>query len=182
MRKKLVSILIAVASFLCACSLSDSSPSSSGPMVVEQTIQQYIHSIEQENPENLKLTIYYLPYYVYTPIPLTTDALIKNPSTIIVVLCGDEMDDVIQKLKAEGDTVQLVPVTDASRQIATLYYVLEANGEPLLDVSIYDVYREENNTIFVNKVEYEFNEWFYHLVEPYIPEYEYSPPDAENTD
>ena len=172
MRKKLVSMLIAVASLLSACSLSNSSPSSSSPIVFEQ----YIHPLEQENPENLKLTIYYLPYYIYTSRPLTTDELISCSATITVVLYGNEMDDVIQMMKAEAYAVQLVPVTDASMQFARLYYVLEANGEPLFDVSL----GGKNNTIFVNKVEYEYNEWFFHLVEPYIPDY--SPPDAENTD
>ena len=160
MKKSLIVLLIMVGYLLSACG-SNADDSAPAGMAWERIAE----AIEQADPESLTLTIYHFPDSILTRAPLTVDQLKTHPKTEIAILRGDELAEILPALTAKLRAAQPDPVQVLPWQYARLYYVLEADGKKLLDVSCAD----GANGLFVNGTEYEFDKWFYQLVEPYFP-------------
>lgn len=143
---------------------------------LDPAIVPVVEALKQESVENMTLTIYYLPWYIFLRAPLTVDMLINDDSAEIVVLGKDELAETVRVLKEELPFVNMEPASEPTgRQFARLYYILEANGEKVFDLSLYDV----NGNMFFHGTEIEFEELFYRIVEPYIPDYKYNPNEDE---
>ena len=164
MKKRLIILLIILSCMLSACETKFDRESSFDTAILNQIAQ----TLEQEDLENLKLTIYYMPLNIMTRTPLTVDQLINHSKTDVVILRGDEAADAVQLIKEEIRSVTLVPIGNPSEQYARLYYVFEANGEKVFDVSFGG--KNENMFFIFNGIEMNYNEWFFNVVAPYIPD------------
>ena len=69
-------------------------------------------------------------------------------------------------LRYRIDTVTLVPVRNESRIRARVYYVFETNrGDKVFDVAMWG----RNNSVFINGVEFEWDDVFYDIIRPHLP-------------
>ncbi len=169
MRKRWIFLLLALACLLSACQKKAYPPAPLDP-----AIASVVEALEQEDLENMTLTIYYLPWNIFLRAPLTVDKLVDDSSTEVVVLGRDEMAKAVQMMKEELPSATLEPAKEPLlRQFARLYYVCEINGEKLFDVS-YENTTGTTGGMFFNGEEIEYNELFYRIVEPYIPNFKYS--------
>ncbi len=152
-------LLLLAVTFICGCTEVN--------MFSKKPLLDFSELIENENINNISLTIYYISPYILTDIPLSVDDLINSNSVKKIVINGNDLEEHIDLFKHISNDV-LLPVKKKSYLDARLYYVLESkeNGK-LFDVTMWG---GDNNSIFVNGFEVKENYIFYDLVKPFLPE------------
>jgi len=118
--------------------------------------------IENEDLNDISLTIYYISPYILTRVPLSIEDLIKYSEVNKIVLRGN-----YSELLTRLNNTTLIPVEKKSCLNARLYYVFETEK----DGKIYDVALwGGNDSIFANGVEVEENDVFYNVIMQFLPE------------
>lgn len=128
--------------------------------------------IENEEINDLCLTIYYIDTTMLTNFPLNVDQLIGSVFTKRVVVNGSELDTFINLFK-NIDYKALISVKEESSYLdARLYYILESkkNGK-LIDVVIGGGNPDNSkSSIWINDCEIENCAILYDLILPFLPE------------
>lgn len=123
--------------------------------------------IENENINDLSLTIYYLSPYTYMLYPVSNVEDLSHRCEEKIVINGSDLEKHIDLFKQIGND-DLKPVIWKSSDLdLRLYYVLESkkNGK-LFDVAMWG----DGNSIIVNGIEVEGNDIFYDVIMPFLPE------------
>ena len=131
----------------------------------ERGIRNFLRQIERGNLNDITLRI-------YTPIlawsPLTLEEFIDMSSTDgIIVVEGIQLEEYIDLLR-QLKYVELVPVEEVSTITTWLYYVFEdRHGRRIFDFAAWG----ENDSVFINGVEFERNDVFLEIIVPFLPWY-----------
>lgn len=123
--------------------------------------------IENENIDDIRLTIYYLDLHAlrFMPVPSVEDLIQRKDEKIIVN--GSELKQYIDLFRKIDDEA-LIPVWKRSSDLdLRVYYVLESkkNGK-LFDVAMWG----DVDSIFVNGTEVKGNKVFYDVIMPFLSE------------
>lgn len=157
-----ISLLLAVlVPILFGCEIKDDS--------LDQALHNYAEAVSEELPEDLCLTIYYLPMSITTRMPLTAEGLISHPNTVKIVVGSDELvkhRDLLQKISVSSlETNKRDPLIDAR-----LYYVLSTDeNDELLNVMISGGALDRRDPI-VNGIHVMNCEVIYDLLAPFLSE------------
>ena len=126
--------------------------------------------IENENIEDISLTIYHLSPHALMFYPVSSvEDLIHRSKDDKIVINGSDLEEHIDLFRQISNDV-LIPVRKKTTNLdLRMYYVLESkkNGK-LIDVAMWG---DEDN-IFVNGFEVKENNIFYDVVIPFLPENE----------
>lgn len=133
---------------------------------LQKAFKDFSQILEQETMDALRLKIYYIHPSILTRAPLTVDDLIRGNLSRKVVVDSEQLKehvDLLNQLNADS----LVPVKHTSYLNARLCYIFETddNGK-VLEIAI----GGENNNVFVNGVEVEYNDLFRNVVKPFLTE------------
>ncbi|MWC31236.1 hypothetical protein [Paenibacillus sp. MMS18-CY102] len=122
--------------------------------------------IQNENIDDVSLSIYYVNPHILTRYPWSVDHLIKSSSVEKIVINGSDLEEHFNSFN-QLNNIALMPVKHESRINARLYYVLESkkNGK-LFNVSMWG----DDNCIFVNGIEVQENDIFYDFIMPFLPD------------
>lgn len=132
----------------------------------ESVLKDYLEKIDKGTFEGLTLTIYYLDPMILTRTPLSIEGLIDFDIAQKFTVNSSELKEHIDVLKKLQDD-ELKPVKKASQIDARVYYVFENDtGDIILDVAMWG----EDYSIFVNGLEVEWNDIFFDLISPFLPE------------
>lgn len=138
-----------------ACGIKD--------MRSEKLLNNYSKLIEKND---LTLTIYYINPFILTRYPLSVDNLINFEGVKKIVVSGSSLEEHMD-LFGQINKDDLVPVKNKSRLDARFYYIIETVSEgKILDVCMWG----NDNSIFVNGLEVKWNDIFYNVVIPFLPE------------
>jgi len=88
----------------------------------------------EELPEDLTLTIYYMPHTILTRAPLTVDRLINNDSTVKIVVTANELAKHVDALK-RLDASDLQPASGEYWLNARFHYVFARGDQKILEVT-----------------------------------------------
>jgi hypothetical protein len=125
-----------------------------------------VEKIDNENVNDLVLTIYYMDPKILTPFALDIKDLVARDD-IKIVISGSELEKHIDLFKQISNNV-LTPIIKITCLLDfRVYYVLESekNGK-LFDVAMWG----DNQSIFVNGLEVKENDIFYRMIMPFLPE------------
>ena len=132
-----------------------------------ETLNDFSKLIEDENINDLILTIYYLNPLILSRGAYCVDDIITHDRMHKFVIVGSELKrniDLFKKFIIDS----FIPVEIKSFLNARIYYVFETNkGQKIFDVVMWGFY---NNSIFINGYEMEENEIFYDAIIPFLPE------------
>ena len=147
--------------------------STSTPSLIEST-PTLSEQIENENMENLSLTIYYREITLSLPVT-SIELLMDGRYDYKTVISGTDLEEHIDLFKQISDD-DLVPFENAAFIDVHWYYVLESkeNGK-LFDVTMWggrDVDEPERTDVcvFVNGLAVEYNDIFFDVILPFLPE------------
>lgn len=123
--------------------------------------------IENEDINNLSLSIYYVNPYIFTLSPWSIDDLINSKNVNKVVIKGRDLEEHIDLLGQINNADLIQSNKNHPHLNVRLYYALESkkNGK-ILDVAMWG----DNNSIFVNGLEVNGNDIFYDVIMPFLPE------------
>lgn len=138
---------------LCGCSNTNQ----------QETLSNYSKTTEDEFSNN-SLTIYYLPFSLYTVYPLGKNGLVSDSMTQKIYIDHDELSLHLEELN-KLDLSIITPVEEEGRVNARVYYQLFLNGK-YLDVVI----SAPGANMIVNGMEVEYNSVFYDAVLPFLPQ------------
>ena len=128
--------------------------------------------IENENIDDISLTIYYVNPFILTLFPWSIDNLIDSSQENKIVVNGSDLKEHIDLFKQINNN-NSIPVKKKSTYVdVRLYYVLESkvNGK-LFDVAMWGGGDgSEDNSIIVNGIEVKGNDIFYDVIMPFLPE------------
>jgi hypothetical protein len=129
-------------------------------------IPTFAELIENENLNDISLTIYYMNLFRLTRAPVRLSDLINRWHDYKVVVTGDDLLEYKDLLSRLINT-ELIPVKNESFVNARLYYVFthEEYGE-LFSFLVYG----GGDVMFVNGREVEHDAVFYDIVIPFLPE------------
>ena len=138
---------------------------------LQDALMNYSRIVEGDMPEDIRLTIYYIPPDTLTRIPVTPEQLktFTFPSVTVITVGAEELKPYWENMK-KVNASNLHVVEEKTYVNARLYYVLEI-GESLqlLDVVV-------NSTIhggvFVNGVEVENHPVIYEIISPFLSEHD----------
>jgi len=123
--------------------------------------------LENENIDDLSLTIYYMSPFVigHFPISIESFSRLMEDQDRKIVISGSDLEEFINVFKQINNDV-LIPVWWSSHLDVRLYYVLESreNGK-LLDVAVWT----NNRNIVVNGIEVRANPIFFDVILPFMP-------------
>ena len=142
-------------------------------MCATKPLRKFSKLIEQEQFNDINLTIYYMSPYISTGVPLNVDALIKFGSSSDIsdvekiVISSNDLEEQVDLLNHISKAT-LIPVMKKSYLNARIYYVFETKkGDKTFDVAMWG---GGNNSMFVNGVEVKENTIFYDVIIPFLPE------------
>jgi hypothetical protein len=124
--------------------------------------------IENENIDDISLTIYYMDPFTFTVIPLGIDDLMNNFYVDKIVIRGNDLEEHIDLFK-QINSDYMKPVWKKSPYInVRVYYVLESkkNGK-LFDVAMWGI---DDKSMFVNGLEVKGNNIFFDVIKPFLTE------------
>jgi hypothetical protein len=131
----------------------------------KKALNNFSKLIEEENFDDLSLTIYYMSPFAATRYPWSAEDLINRREENKIVINGSRLEEHIDLLNQINNNV-LTPVEHKFRISAWLHYVFETKKDgKLFSVSMWG----EDNSIFVNGIEIKGNEIFYDIVMPFLP-------------
>ena len=141
-----------------------------GDLSAEDAFEYLARQIESENLYRYRLTIYYFspPTFSFGS-PSGIEGLRQSDYTTRVTVAGGWLQllwrdsDFINRLNADS----LVPVQSETEQSHfQLYYILETTrGRKIFDVAMFG----NNRSIFVNGLEFEWNDVFYDIIRWHLP-------------
>ena len=122
--------------------------------------------IENENMDDLSLTIHYMNPGILTVFALSIDDLINRDHNKIVI-SGSELEEHIDLFKQISNEFLIPVIMKTSVEDYRMYYVLESkkNGK-LLEVAMWG----DGQSIFVNGLEVKGKDIFYKVIMPFLPE------------
>lgn len=126
--------------------------------------------IENDNVDDISLTIYYMSPYIFTDFPQSVDDLINRCGDNKIVISGSELEE-YSDLFQQVSNDDLIRFKKKSSYVdARLYYVLESkkNGK-VFDVTMWGI-DGDDESILVNGFEVKENDVFYDMVIPFLPE------------
>lgn len=133
---------------------------------LQDGVDFYQEMLEEDIPEDLSLSIYYINPSILTRVPLSTDDLIKFPGVKKIIIESQDLEEHMTLLKKMDSTI-LHPVKEKSYINARLYYVFEVgSSDKILEVAI----NQLHGSVFVNGVEVEDNQLFYDIIIPFLTE------------
>ncbi len=123
--------------------------------------------IQNENVDDLTLTIYYTIPILLTPFPWSADILIRNSEDDKVVVDGSELKEHLDLFTQLNSDILKPKIKKSSYTHAYLYYVLESKTSgKIVDVLM----GGSDGGTFVNGVEFEDNNIFQEIILPFLPE------------
>jgi len=162
--KKIVGLLLLLSLLLVVIAFSRNGGSYMSP---ERALRRFSNRIERGNLNGVTLTIYYIEIRTL-PFPVGGEELVRRRwYDHKIVVGGNELEEHIELLR-QLNADSLIPITLEFPLIATLYYVFEVNGRVVLGVVPHPS-REASN-MFINGVEFEWNDAFFDVVRPFLPE------------
>ena len=155
-------ILIITATAFIACEFRNTNP--------ERALRNFSRQVEYGNLGDMTLTIYYIPYGVFTN-PMHVEELLHEwhvgdfVNKIIVI--GEHLEEHINLFK-QLSIDDLIRVENEFFPGIRLYYVFEdSRGHEILGVAMWPTHN-----IFINGVEFEWNDIFSDVIKPFLPESE----------
>lgn len=138
---------------------------------LDQAFQDYAAVVNEELPEDLCLTVYYLPSSIVTRAPLTVEELIDFSYTVNIVVGSDELvqhQELLQELSASNLEInRRKPLINAR-----LHYVFSTNeNDNLLNVTI-NGGALGSRCPQVNGIHVKDSEALYNLLAPFLSESE----------
>jgi len=131
-----------------------------------RAVENYIKIIDNNNFENITLTIYYINPYILTRAPLTAEQLINFNKVNKIIISYNVLREHIDLIKQINVDV-IVPVRQKSYLDARLCYVFETDRNGIiLNIAMGGT----NNSVFINGFEVEDNEVFYNVIRPFLTE------------
>ena len=166
---KYVSLLLVLALLLTATLIgchSSSSQKEKQTLVtsLEESMGDYLKTVQNKLPDDLRLTIYYLDPTVLTRAPLSKEDLQSYPGVVKITVEAEELASHRELMKKlDPNILQLVQ--EESHINARLYYFFEVgDSEKILEVIISNIY----GSVCVNDFEVENNPVFYDLILPFL--------------
>ena len=132
---------------------------------LQEALNDYCQMIDGAMPEDLRLTVYFVPPHIFTRAPLDENDLKTFPSLMRIVVESDELAAHWERIK-KVDMSVLQPVADGFNTDARLYYVLETGNDKILDVVI----SRNHCNAFVGGIEVEDNPVLYEIITPFLTE------------
>jgi len=138
----------------------------------EKALDTFLRQIEDGNINDINLTIYNSTILTPVPLNLNIKGLIKDDSTSKYVINSNQLAEHIDLLKTIKN-VDLISVKKKSHIDACIYYVFkDKKGRKIFDVAMWGS-NEDENTMFINGIEFIWDEIFSDIVNPFIStEYE----------
>lgn len=161
---RIVAVLCLIA-MLAACLIgcTEASP-------LEGALSEYVQITEGEMPEDIRMTIYYVPFGHLTIMPISKELLTQNPNVIVRVRRETIAAnwDLFRELRPSALQI-------ASQKIeyrnARLCYILEVGDGQGNYRIILDVLKDTlTGNAIVNGVEVEHSELLFDLIQPLMPE------------
>ena len=137
---------------------------------LESALAEYSKVVEGEPPEDIRMTIYYIPFGHLTSLPISKEMLIEHPNVGIRVRPEEVISNWMRFRELKPSTLQIASQKTEHRN-ARLCYILEVgdgqgNYQVILDVLM--DYADGN--AIVNGVEVEHCELLLDLIHPLMPE------------
>ena len=127
-------------------------------------------SAAEEHPEELTLTIYYMPATVLTRAPLTLEDLMNSSHTVKIEVSGDELAKHVDDLK-KLDASAVQPVSGEYWLNARFHYVFERGDQKILEVTMECYGKDDEITAdyaLINGILVEKNTVLYEPVLPFL--------------
>lgn len=156
-----VTVLCAIAVIVCL----------SAPVRLRASVNRYNRLLDGELPEDLTLTIYYVPSFILTRYPWSVEDLLKSESTVKRVVRSDELAKNLQTLKWLG-SADWQPSDEDMYLNARIYYVFESGGKKVLEVALWTHNGEGENVTpgaMVNGIQVKDHTAFVAAVVPFLP-------------
>lgn len=137
-------------------------------MSLKETSPKFFELIESGNLSDISLTIYYMDPFTLTRLPVKIDDLISGKyDSKKIVIDGNRLKEHIDLINRLNHTA-LKKVIKKSYVNARLYYVFETdkNGN-MFDICMGT---GNGNSIFVNGIEVKYNDIFFDIIIPFLPE------------
>jgi len=163
-KKKYISLRLLLVLLLATIVLSSCGR---GNMSPERALRNFSNRIEQGNLDGLTLTIYY-KNTVIIRVPITVEDLVERGwYEYKIVVDGNELEEHIELLRQINADI-LTPIAHDFPMLARLYYVFEVNGRKIFDVVPQAA--GDDSFMFINGVEFEWNDAFFDVIRPFLPE------------
>jgi len=130
-----------------------------------QNLINFSEIAENDNWDELSLTIYYLSPGTLTLFPIGAELLADAWHEQRIVVYGNDLREHADLL-LQLDTVKLIPVAEESRINARIYYVFETKGGRAFRVAMWGA----GQSLFVNGREVEEHSLLYDVLIPFLPE------------
>jgi len=163
--KKIIITIIAIVVILCAVLIV----LNWNAIQLWCALSSYNRMLDSELPEDLTLTIYYVPADVLTRAPLTVDRLKKATYAVKIVVPSGELSKHIATLKRlDSSTVHSRCAGDTHYLNARFYYVFATKSSEELEVVMESFAYESGMNAFVNGIEVKSNPVLYEIVLPFL--------------
>jgi hypothetical protein len=137
-------------------------------LLINKLLIDLYELIENENIDDISLTIYYMDPFTFTVVPISIDGLMNYSYDDKIVIRGNDLEEHIDLLK-QINSDYMKPVWKKSPYInVRVYYVLESkkNGK-LFDVAMWGI---DDKSMFVNGLEVKGNNIFFDVIKPFLTE------------
>ena len=134
----------------------------------ERALRNFSNRIKQGDISDLTLVIYYRELGVTAPFPFSVDDLVgRGRYNYKIIVDGNELEKHIELL-LQLNADYLIPFTQNNRMHAQLYYVFEVNGRKIFGFVPHA--SGADSSMFINSVEFEWNDAFFDVIRPFLPE------------
>jgi len=136
----------------------------------EAALNYFSRRLENNDLDEVALTIYYMSPFVLTRMPVSVSDLRDGMHEYRVVVESSELKEHIDLLRT-FTSESLISAEQRGGINARIYYVFEtASGHKLIDVVMWS----EHGNIIVNGYEFKRDDVFYDIIMPFLPERAYS--------
>ena len=138
-------------------------------MSPERALRDFSNRIEQGNLDNLTLIIYNRYSISTFHLPFNVEDFVRNSMyERKTVVDGIELKEHIELLR-QINADNLIPVSYEYPMLVSLYYVFKANGRTIFGF-VPQAGRGDSNSMFINGVEFEWDDAFFDVIRPFLPE------------
>jgi len=158
-------ILVVLGTFFVIACLSD-------PLQLHFAANRYNRLLDGELPEDMTLTIYYVPVQIATRFPWSVEDLLTSDLIVKLVVYSDDLAKNLQTLKRLG-SADWLPSDEDMYLNARIYYVFETGGKKVLEVALWTYAKDagsESVGALVNGIEVKGHTAFLSVVIPFLPE------------
>jgi len=135
-------------------------------MSPERALRDFSSRIEQGNLGNLTLTIYYRDLRSTVRFPYSVEDLVDWGHVHKIVVDDNALKEHIELLRAINAD-NLIPIAHELPMDAMLYYVFEVGGRKIF--GFVPQAGGNDSSMFINGVEFEWNDIFFDVVRPFLP-------------